>query len=223
MARKRSTEARRRQRANKAARERIAKRKEHLGSWAASSRRRKLFRLSERQNHRCCYCHVITWHPDIDDGVPDNKKHKWQRATLEHIKLRMHGGTFGMYNLAMACSQCNGARGELQIDEFLDSISRPPVKPIAQPEKKLSLEAQEKINKKMGRLFRLLVVAATLYPEDFARFMELDENQIQRAVKQGKRKPKKRGRHHTLYNIRRRIHGPEPIATHSPEAMSAIG
>lgn len=215
MARKRSTEARRRQRQRKRERERIAKRKEHLGAWAANSRRKKLLRLSERQNHRCCYCGVSTWHPMVDDGIPNHKKNKRHIATLEHIKTRSEGGTFAWNNLVMACSECNNTRGTMTVEEFLEAISKPPTKPIASKEKKLSPEAIEKQNIKMGRLFKLLVIAAWAFPEDYARLIE-DEHSAMRGVLAGQRKPKKRGRQHTLHNIRKRIHN-----TNSPEAMAS--
>ena len=215
MARKRSTEARRRQRQRKKERERIAKRKEYLGAWAANSRRKKLLRLSERQNHRCCYCGVHTWHPMIEDGIPAHKKLKRHQSTLEHIKTRAEGGTFAWNNLVMACSECNNTRGAMTVEEFMEAISKPPSKPIAPKEKKLSPEAQEKQAMKMERLFKLLVIAAWAFPEDYARLMK-DEQGAIRGVIAGQRKPKKRGRQQTLHNIRKRIH-----KTNSPEAMAS--
>lgn len=50
-------------------------------------------RLSEAQNHRCCYCGMIMNPP-----------------TLEHYQARCHGGQDVWENLVAACFGCNSSR-----------------------------------------------------------------------------------------------------------------
>lgn len=52
-------------------------------------------RLSEAQNHRCCYC-------GGDLRIS---------ATIDHIRPRAFGGKNRMDNFVVACEPCNKARG----------------------------------------------------------------------------------------------------------------
>ncbi len=58
-------------------------------------------RLSEAQNHRCCWngCRMS------EDGPIDS------RPTFEHVIPLFHGGADSPENLAIACSGCNNRRG----------------------------------------------------------------------------------------------------------------
>lgn len=60
-----------------------------------------LTRLSEAQNHRCCYCGCET------NRLPDHPR----QATREHVIPRSRGGTDDWENLAMACARHNRKRG----------------------------------------------------------------------------------------------------------------
>lgn len=86
-------------------------------------RRAKLVRVSEAQNHRCCYCGTPTWSQTMHEprnGRPKGMG-KWQMATLEHVKAQVHGGTDSLWNLTMSCSGCNSARGSLfEAEEFYE-------------------------------------------------------------------------------------------------------
>lgn len=82
-------------------------RKEWWYGKLAEARRRKLLRCSEQQNHRCCYCGRLTWHPSYGETGP-----KRLMATLEHICTRSEGGSDNMRNLAMACYRCNNERSD---------------------------------------------------------------------------------------------------------------
>ena len=62
-------------------------------------------RLSEAQNHRCCYCGKRS---DAD-------------ATIDHVVARYHGGTDAQSNLVMACKRCNELRGCRNAYDFFDS------------------------------------------------------------------------------------------------------
>ncbi len=53
-------------------------------------------RLSEAQNHRCCYC-----------GTRMTRR----TVTLEHVQARTHGGRSTFENCVAACYSCNTERG----------------------------------------------------------------------------------------------------------------
>lgn len=72
-------------------------------------------RLSESQNHRCCWCGRQT------TELPDRP----HSATIEHILPKSQGGTNDFHNLAMACRKCNAGRGTMSVEEFLFGIGRP--------------------------------------------------------------------------------------------------
>jgi 5-methylcytosine-specific restriction endonuclease McrA len=58
-------------------------------------------RLSEAQNHRCCWCHKL-----MDDTGPRD-----DRPTFEHIIPLSRCGEDAPANLAIACYRCNQDRG----------------------------------------------------------------------------------------------------------------
>lgn len=59
-------------------------------------------RLSEAQNHRCCFC-----------GVRMGYFGDWQRQpTFEHVLARSRGGSDHIDNLVISCSKCNSERGD---------------------------------------------------------------------------------------------------------------
>lgn len=80
--------------------------KKWAGKYPQQSNPCRLRKLSEQQNHRCCYCGKHTWSLHYgEDG-------DWQdMSTIEHIRCRVHGGTNKKGNLVMACSECNNLRG----------------------------------------------------------------------------------------------------------------
>lgn len=61
-------------------------------------------KLMTRASHKCEYC-----------GRPVYIKHQASRdpdkATIDHKIPRALGGTNGLHNLALACLQCNSAKG----------------------------------------------------------------------------------------------------------------
>lgn len=68
--------------------------------------------LIERDGTDCTWC----CRPMIDrpiDPSADCSLH----MTLEHLMPLVHGGTNEVWNLALACYQCNNTRGE-SLDEF---------------------------------------------------------------------------------------------------------
>jgi 5-methylcytosine-specific restriction endonuclease McrA len=66
-------------------------------------------RLSEAQNHRCCYCHV---------RFSDDRASPYY-ATLEHVIPISRGGSNNLKNLVVACEACNNIRGSrYKAEEF---------------------------------------------------------------------------------------------------------
>jgi hypothetical protein len=64
-------------------------------------------RLSEAQNHRCCYCSI-----EMQLDVPESHDY----ATIEHVTERGHGGSDKWENLVVCCTVCNGHRNDLRKD-----------------------------------------------------------------------------------------------------------
>lgn len=62
-------------------------------------------RLSERQNHRCCYCGERMTFTGNDE----------RQATVEHVIERRLGGSDGMENLVSCCLTCNLHRNEMKV------------------------------------------------------------------------------------------------------------
>jgi hypothetical protein len=81
--------------------------------------RNKLSKLSEAQNHRCCYCGCQTWLFEKPSNMSNN-----QCATLEHVVAKCHGGNNHKNNLVVACSGCNNLRSNFyDAYEFYNFIS----------------------------------------------------------------------------------------------------
>lgn len=69
--------------------------------------------LSERQNHRCCYCGI---------RMNDEQGHK-DSATIEHVLPRSQGGANHHENYVIACYRCNNARGVEDVEIFVKRVS----------------------------------------------------------------------------------------------------
>ena len=84
----------------------IYSRPEWEGRYPKHKRSQWILKLSEQQNHRCCYCGVETWTP-YDDGPIGKERSgpKHKRATVEHIRARFDGGTNKRSNVVMACAR----------------------------------------------------------------------------------------------------------------------
>lgn len=70
--------------------------------------------LSERQNHRCCYC---------GHRMVNIEKHQQQRpprnaVTREHVIAKSDGGNGHDPNVAAACKLCNELRGNIEPSIF---------------------------------------------------------------------------------------------------------
>lgn len=69
---------------------------------------RLLMRLSEAQNHRCCYC----------SGEMTFDLHKDTSVTRDHVIPRVFGGQTTWENLVAACCKCNHTRGNMEAYHF---------------------------------------------------------------------------------------------------------
>lgn len=69
--------------------------------------------LSERQNHRCCYCGT-----HFSDARPDPAE-----PTYDHVVPRAMGGGDADDNLVAACWRCNAARGTRDAHEFYEHVA----------------------------------------------------------------------------------------------------
>ncbi len=79
----------------------------------SKGKRRRVRRLSEAQNHRCCYC-----------GCPVEPV--WglaNSATLEHVIRRADGGPSHQGNLVVACAGCNNRRGNQDAYDYAAAIA----------------------------------------------------------------------------------------------------
>lgn len=170
------------------------------------SNRKKLVFLSGSQNHRCCYCGYKTWHPDIVDYVKINRSHQ-TRATLEHLLPDSQGGTFNLANLAMACGECNNARGVLPLEEFMQSIYAAPPKPnngVKKAVLKKTKDQRIKEEKSAGRRFKLFMIASWMFPVDYEYHMNNVNPRMNKTVMKGSNKPETNRKHH-MKMIRRRV------------------
>ena len=69
-------------------------------------------RLSEAQNHRCCWCNILT----------TEERNKKNSSTIEHYQCKCEGGSNHIDNLVMACHDCNQKRGTHTPEDFLNFI-----------------------------------------------------------------------------------------------------
>ncbi len=71
-------------------------------------------RLSEAQNHRCCWCGRHT----------TDERGRGHSATVEHVVPKAEGGSDDMDNLVMACMRCNNERGRRSAEDYLTELVR---------------------------------------------------------------------------------------------------
>lgn len=81
-----------------------------------TSKQRKSLRrrLSESQNHRCCYCGcAMAENPYADDG-----------CTIDHLKPHATGGPTDYWNCVAACRTCNNRRDRIDPLQFFEFVTR---------------------------------------------------------------------------------------------------
>lgn len=69
--------------------------------------------LARRDGAVCFYC----GHELVIVKGPAFERAKW-RATIDHKKPRSRGGTNARDNLVLACTGCNGAKGDRTLEEW---------------------------------------------------------------------------------------------------------
>jgi 5-methylcytosine-specific restriction endonuclease McrA len=175
---------------------------------------RQIQRLSESQNHRCCYCGQHTF---IGSKTPKGFS-KWQLATVEHVVPRSLGGSNSWENLVMACSECNNLRGNLpDAMAFYRSLHNVRSWNTAEAEAAKMIEAQmkrdqqaadEKVAKgELAAVLRLCLIYR-FAPEQMAEietevFSKLKDGDPQRGKEA---KAARVGWFKMRYNVLRRIH-----------------
>jgi 5-methylcytosine-specific restriction endonuclease McrA len=65
-------------------------------------------RLSEAQNHKCCWC----------GGPVTEIRNRKDSSTIEHVVCRSKGGPDHPDNYAIACDDCNNKRGDMEANDF---------------------------------------------------------------------------------------------------------
>ena len=95
----------------------------------ATVKKMRVAKLSEQQNHHCCYCGVLTW---LYDGtgkyqyplVPDRLlgMGEKQKATAEHLIPLSKGGKDNLANMIMACDRCNNHRGNKPAIKYFEAL-----------------------------------------------------------------------------------------------------
>lgn len=62
-----------------------------------------------RDGLRCHYCREIM--NIYADPTIGQRQHDRRRFTFEHVVPKSHGGSYGLYNIVGACSECNAREG----------------------------------------------------------------------------------------------------------------
>ena len=66
-----------------------------------------------RQAGVCFYCGDPTWRPPFRKGYPARKN-----ASMDHIHLKMNGGTIDPNNVVLSCEDCNNERDNRDAVEY---------------------------------------------------------------------------------------------------------
>lgn len=76
-------------------------------------------RLYHEQDGKCFYCDNPTFlRKDVTRKF--FRKHRTEVATFDHIKIKAQGGTYAKANGVSACHHCNGMRGALDQQVFIE-------------------------------------------------------------------------------------------------------
>ena len=147
---------------------------EEKETWYAKftmSRRKKLVKAFNRQNGLCCFCGIETWLAieGVKKQHPPAGKFVRHMATADHIIPQFHGGTDRSTNIAMACMDCNGRRGTIPFEEFLEARSDPVRwkafnRKLTHEYQKRSKERTKKSEERAAQLVWKLAVLFYLYP-----------------------------------------------------------
>lgn len=76
-------------------------------------------RIIARDGFDCHYCHEpMNVYANPNTAFSRSRSQDKRRFTFEHIVPRSMGGTYGLYNIVGACSECNGKMGNKYIKCF---------------------------------------------------------------------------------------------------------
>ena len=106
-------------------------------------------KLSEQQNHKCCWCGIRM----REDRGFDNT------CTIEHIVPKSLGGKDDIDNFAAACRKCNDSRSNSYLVKFKD-LAKPKEHPkkSRNPTKKNNISKNKKSIKRITQLFKQFIV-----------------------------------------------------------------
>lgn len=79
-------------------------RKRRPAKLGAPDRRKKFAALILRDGDQCHYCEI-----DLNS----------ENRSLDHVVPRSQGGVNALFNLVLACKDCNNLRGDMDYDEFV--------------------------------------------------------------------------------------------------------
>lgn len=69
-----------------------------------------------KTNGRCWYCGTRLSKPSNDPNVTREEKRRWY--TVDHATPRSRGGSSHLSNLLPACSECNGRKCDMTVEEY---------------------------------------------------------------------------------------------------------
>lgn len=100
-----------------------------------AERARILRVLFEEQDRKCYYCECECWLGNEQEivelcdrykmaGLMESRKRlRHMRASVEHLRRKVDGGTDDPRNLAMACEFCNGTRADRPVSDHFDHVA----------------------------------------------------------------------------------------------------
>jgi 5-methylcytosine-specific restriction endonuclease McrA len=77
-------------------------------------------KMYNAQNGQCGYCGTPDMYIRTDVTQYYFETHKTKFATFEHIKPASEGGRYEISNGVCVCSECNGLRANMPVEEFFD-------------------------------------------------------------------------------------------------------
>lgn len=110
-------------------------------NFGTPGKRRNLIRLAIANGKVCAHCGdpvYFIWEKGVNPKYTKSKM-----ATFDHIVTRKAGGTYALENGLLACSDCNGLRGDMELDKFREKIANGDWEPYSKrKEKKLARKAR---------------------------------------------------------------------------------
>jgi 5-methylcytosine-specific restriction endonuclease McrA len=121
------------------------------GGKRAKARRRSIMAKAQLNGHglpRCTYCGVQMSRKAEHYAAPPGAA--VQFFTMDHIIPRAKGGCNDQRNLTGACRPCNEARGDMPLDEFIESLGDRAVITVDQAREMMALAHQITLSRRFG-------------------------------------------------------------------------